>query len=174
MILVKDTLGRRLYGTKQELAAALTVEDIITVEAMEDNSDLIGIAVNLIDYTVGADKGGEINLFDFFDIDYNQQKYLLETRISGALTKPKAAVTFALDASDVVTAQAPTFVNGTGVVTIPTVAGVVYKDAGTGVALSPGPQAAIAVGATVDIEASAAPGYGLAHGSDRDWTFTRS
>lgn len=174
MILVKDTLGRRLYATKTELAAALTVSEIVTVEAMEDNSDLVGIAVNLSDYTVGADKGGEINLFDFFDIDYNQQKYLLETRISGALTKPKSAVTFVLDAADVVTPQAPTFVNGTGVVTIPSQAGVIYKNANTGVVLTAGAQTAIAVGETFDIEAVPAPNYGFTHEADRDFTFTRT
>ena len=174
LILVKDTLGRRLYATKQELAAALTVDDIVTVEAMESNTDLIGIAVNLADYTVGADKGGEINLFDFFDIDYNQQKYLLETRISGALTKPKAAVTFVLDAANVVTPQSPTFVNSTGVVTIPTQTGVIYKNAATGVVLASGAQDPIAVGETIDIEAVPAANYGFAANSDREFTFTRT
>jgi len=174
LILVKDTLGRRLYATKAELAAALTVADIVTVEVMEDNADIIGIAVNLADYTVGADAGGEINLFDFFDIDYNQQKYLLETRISGALTKPKSAVTFVINADHVVVAQAPTFVNGTGVVTIPAVTGVIYKNANTGAVLNSGAQPAIAVNATFDIEAVPAPNYGIQHDSDRDWTFTRT
>jgi hypothetical protein len=174
LIISKDTLGRRLYATKQELAAALTVEDIITVEAMEDNSDLIAVCVNLTDYTVGADKGGEINLFDFFDIDYNQQKFLLETRISGALTKPKSAVTFVINAANVVTPQAPTFVNSTGVVTIPTQAGVVYKNASTGAVLASGAQAPIAVGATLEVEAHPATGYGFTHDAETEFVFTRT
>lgn len=173
MILAKDGLGRRLYATKAELAAALTVDDVITCEAMQRNSDLFGIVVDLSDYTVGADKGGEINLFDFFDIDYNQQKYLLETRISGALTKPKAAVTFTVDASDIVTPPAPTFVNSTGVLTIPSHAGVSYIDPGTGTAYTAGAQTAISVGDTIDIEAVPLTGYGFAHDADTTWSFTR-
>lgn len=174
MILSKDGVGRRLYATKAELAAALTVDDIVTVEAMEINSDIVGIAVNLYDYNVGADRGGEINLFDFFDIDYNQQKYLLETRISGALVKPKSAVTFVVNAAEVLTPQAPTFVNGTGVVTIPSQAGVVYKNKDTGVTLTSGAQAAISVGQSVEIEAVPAEGYGLTHNAQRVWEFTRT
>ena len=61
--------------------------------------DLMGIIVNLVDYNVGADKGGAINMFDDFDIDYNQQKYLIETRCSGALTKPYSAIALELDAT---------------------------------------------------------------------------
>jgi hypothetical protein len=174
MILSKDGVGRRLYATKAELAAALTVADVITVEAMELNSDIVGIAVNLYDYNVGADQGGEINLFDFFDIDYNQQKYLLETRISGALTRPKSAVTFVVDAANVVTPQEPTFVNSTGVVTIPSQTGVVYKNAATGVTLTSGAQTAINVGDTIEIEAVPATNYGFTHNSDTEFVFTRT
>jgi hypothetical protein len=65
---------------------------IVTVEVMEDEADLVGIVVNLRDYTIGADKGGDVNFFDDFDIDYNQYKYLLETRVSGALTKIRSAL----------------------------------------------------------------------------------
>lgn len=174
MILSKDGVGRRLYATKAELAAALTVDSIVTVEAMEINSDLIGIAVNLYDYNVGADQGGEINLFDFFDIDYNQQKYLLETRISGALVKPKSAVTFVVDAAEVITPQSPTFVNSTGVVTVPSQVGVVYKNKDTGTTLTAGEQTAISVDQSIEIEAVPADGYGLTHNSQRVWDFTRT
>jgi hypothetical protein len=174
LLLTKDTLGRRLYATKAELAAALTVEDIVTVEVMESASDLFGIAVNLSDYQVGADKGGEINLFDFFDIDYNQQKYLLETRISGALTKPKSAVTFKLDAANVVTPQLPTFVNSTGVVTIPNQTGVVYTNNETGETLVAGAQPAIQVGDTIEIKAVPAANYGFTHDSETEFEFTRT
>lgn len=97
MLMLKDKNGRRIYSTEAELATALRVREIVTVEVMENakvnNQDLLGILVNLSDYNVGTDRGGEINMFDDFDIDYNQQKYLIETRISGALIKPYSAIT---------------------------------------------------------------------------------
>ena len=97
MLLLEDGIGHKLYKTEAELATALRVKEIITVEPMEgqkiDGLDLIGIIVNPVDYNVGADKGGAINMFDDFDIDYNREKYLIETRISGALTKPYSALT---------------------------------------------------------------------------------
>lgn len=92
LLLQKDSLGHRYYKTEAELATALRVSAIVEVEAMEQHEDLLGILVNLTDYQLGADKGGEINFFDDFDIDYNQYKYLYETRLSGALTKPFAAL----------------------------------------------------------------------------------
>lgn len=101
MLLLKDGIGHRLYKTEQELATALRVSKIVTVEVMEgyeiDDKPLVGIIVNLNDYNVGADKGGEKNLFDDFDIDYNQYKYLIETRRSGALIKPYSAMTVVID-----------------------------------------------------------------------------
>ena len=100
MLLLEDNIGRVLYKTVDELATKLRVRKIVTVPVMENKKRtvdgvehrLAGIIVNLNDYNVGADKGGSINLFDDFDIDYNQYKYLIETRISGALIKPKAAI----------------------------------------------------------------------------------
>ena len=101
MLLLKDGIGHRLYKTEAELATALRVSKIVTVEVMEgyeiDSKPLVGIIVNLSDYNVGADKGGEKNLFDDFDIDYNQYKYLIETRRSGALIKPYSAMTVLID-----------------------------------------------------------------------------
>ena len=101
MLLLKDGIGHRLYKTEAELATALRVSKIVTVEVMEgqeiDDKPLVGIIVNLNDYNVGADKGGEKNLFDDFDIDYNQYKYLIETRRSGALIKPYSAMTVVID-----------------------------------------------------------------------------
>ena len=99
-LLMEDKQGRVIYETVDKLATALRVKNIITVPVMENLSRtdgghtkyLMGIMVNLNDYTVGADKGGAVNLFDDFDIDYNAQKYLIETRCSGALTKPLSAV----------------------------------------------------------------------------------
>jgi HK97 family phage prohead protease len=173
MLLAKDSLGRRLYPTKGDLAAALLVKDIIPVEAMERDSDLVGVIVNLGDYTIGADAGGNVSMFDDFDIDYNQQKYLIETRISGALTKPKAAVALFLNSGRIVTPTEPTFVSSTGVLTIPDQEGVTYVNADTGVAFSTGAQAAIAAGSTVDVEAQPVAGYGFTHDSETEWAFTR-
>ena len=101
MLLLEDQIGRPLYDTLQALATKLRVKEIVPVEAMEGykitvndaEKDLIGVIVNLADYNVGTDKGGEINYFDDFDIDYNQEKYLIETRMSGALVKPFSAMT---------------------------------------------------------------------------------
>ena len=97
MLLLEDNMGRPLYESQAALATKLRVNRIITVEVMEgfrvQNVDpLMGIIVNLKDYTVGADKGGAVNMFEDFDIDYNQQKYLIETRCSGALTVPYSAI----------------------------------------------------------------------------------
>ena len=110
MLLLENQIGDVKYKTKQELANRLRVSDIVTVEVMEgltrkgdaskgDAADsatkdlnLVGLIVNLKDYNVGADKGGAVSMFDDFDIDYNQQKYLIETRCSGALIKPYAAI----------------------------------------------------------------------------------
>lgn len=110
MLLLENQIGDVKYKTKQELANRLRVSDIVTVEVMEGKTrkgdaskgdaadsatkdlNLVGLIVNLKDYNVGADKGGAVSMFDDFDIDYNQQKYLIETRCSGALIKPYAAI----------------------------------------------------------------------------------
>jgi HK97 family phage prohead protease len=95
MLLSKDNDARRRYNTDAELASALRVSSVVAVEVMEsvtEGGDLLGIIVNLSDYTVGTDKGGQIANFEDFDIDYNQYKYLMETRLSGALTKVKSAL----------------------------------------------------------------------------------
>lgn len=97
MLLLEDTIGHKLYKTEAELATALRVSEIITVPVLEgytdkDSKPVLGIILNLNDYNVGADKGGAISFFDDFDLDYNQQKFLLETRCSGALVKPFSAI----------------------------------------------------------------------------------
>lgn len=99
-LLLEDSMGRVIYETVDKLKTALRVSDIVTVPVMEglsrtsgaDTMNLMGIIVNPADYNMGADKGGAVNMFDDFDIDYNQQKYLIETRCSGALTKPYSAI----------------------------------------------------------------------------------
>ena len=98
--LMEDSIGRRLYTTDAELAAALRVKDIVEVPIMEDATitlagveyDILGVIVNPSDYNIGADKGGAVSMFDDFDIDYNKQIYLIETRLSGALIKPYSAI----------------------------------------------------------------------------------
>lgn len=112
-LLLEDGIGHLLYPSKEALATTLRVEKIVTVPVMEGLTrtftpegsstsktlPLLGIIVNLKDYNVGADKGGAIAMFDDFDIDYNQQKYLIETRCSGALIKPYSAMVMELDAA---------------------------------------------------------------------------
>jgi len=103
-LLLEDTTGRRLYADENALRSAMRVSSIVTVPVMEgvkgpSSGDLMGIIVNLNDYNVGADKGGAVNMFDNFDIDYNQMKYLIETRCSGALIKPYSAIVLELDAT---------------------------------------------------------------------------
>lgn len=106
LLLIEDTNGRNIYESVDKLATALRVSKIVTSPVLENQTragvelvdgdtktrTLMGIIVNLADYTVGADKGGAVNLFEDFDIDFNQEKYLIETRCSGALTKPYSAI----------------------------------------------------------------------------------
>ena len=109
MLLLKDTTGRRLYNTEADLAAGIRAREIIEVPVMENTvvvitpateleagqqKRLIGVSVNMNDYSLGADKGGNIAMFDDFDIDFNQFKYLIETRCSGALTMPHSAIAY--------------------------------------------------------------------------------
>ena len=109
MLLLKDTTGRRLYNTEADLAAGIRASEIIEVPVMENKvvvltpstttetglqKRLVGISVNMTDYSLGADKGGSISMFDDFDIDFNQFKYLIETRCSGALTMPHSAIAY--------------------------------------------------------------------------------
>ena len=97
MLLLEDTIGHPLYADAAALARKLRVKEIVTIPEMEGRTgakggELIGVIVNLADYTVGADKGGAVSMFDDFDIDYNAQKYLIETRCSGALVVPYSAM----------------------------------------------------------------------------------
>jgi hypothetical protein len=175
MLLSKDTYGRRRYNSKAELVATLMVKDIVEVEAMERDATLLGVIVNLADYNVGADKGGEVSLFDDFDIDYNEYKYLIETRISGALVKYKAAMVIRKVASTdtLVTPAAPTFVPSTGVVTIVATTHITYKNLDTGATLSTGAQTALAEGATLNVVAVPDATYYVAGTDESNWSFTR-
>lgn len=103
-LLMEDTTGRVIYDSVDKLATALRVKEIVTVPPMEElmreadgiTYELAGIIVNLADYNVGADKGGQVSMFDDFDIDYNAQKYLIETRCSGAMIRPYSAIALEL------------------------------------------------------------------------------
>ena len=94
LLLIEDQNGRLIYDSIQKLCTALRVKEIVTIPEMEADTykDIYGIIVNMNDYTAGADKGGSVNMFDDFDIDFNQMKYLMETRMSGALTVPYSAI----------------------------------------------------------------------------------
>ena len=104
-LLLEDKNGRVIYESLDKLANVLHVKEIVPVPVMDgtkglNGGELLGVLVNLKDYNVGADKGGAVNMFDDFDIDYNAQKYLIETRCSGALVKPYSAIAFELAASE--------------------------------------------------------------------------
>jgi HK97 family phage prohead protease len=166
MLLIEDKMGRPLYDSEQKLADKLRVDKIVIVEPMEEVPNLLGVIVNLYDYTVGSDKGGSVTLFDDFDIDYNQMKYLIETRISGCLTKPKSAIVINRTAGTVITPQAPTYNSTTHVITIPTQAGTVYKIDGvtkTGT---------VTITEDTTVEADPASGYSFVHNSVQDWDYT--
>lgn len=184
MLLAKDSLQRRYYRTKAELAAELMVNEIVEVPVMEgvtrDGGEILMIIVNMSDYAVGSTKGGEIARFDDFDIDYNQYKYLIETRVSGALQRHKRAQVIVRGTGTLATPTVPTFVASTGVITIPTVTGVTYKTQATGplgaagTTLSPGAQTALGAGETQSVMAVPNTGYYFPHNFDADWSFTRN
>lgn len=99
LLLIEDQNGRRIYESEANLATAMRVKEIVTIPEMElaAYNDIYGIIVNMADYNTGADKGGAVSMFDDFDIDYNQQKYLMETRMSGALVRPYSAIVLKKD-----------------------------------------------------------------------------
>lgn len=181
-LLLKDTTGRRIYKSLDEVASELRVAGIVPVEVLEQDTSIIGIIVNPVDYVLGADKGGNISMFDDFDIDYNQYKYLIETRVCGALTKLKSAMVIkAVAGSAVLVSPAkPAFNVGTGVLTITNQTGVVYTrtnldgSSPTVVNAAGSPYAAIAEGASIVVTATPASGYYFATSDDDSWTFTHS
>jgi len=165
LLLEEDRMGRRLYDTEAALASAMRVKEIVAVEIMNDIPALLGIIVNLVDYTIGTNKGGEVTFFEDFDIDFNQNKYLMETRMSGALTKPKSAIVISREVGILAVAQAPSFNGTTDTITIPVITGVVYTINGVVVTGN------IVITADTTVEAEAAVGYYLATGSTRSWTY---
>jgi hypothetical protein len=174
MLLARDGENRRYYRTASELAAELGVDKVTTVEVMEDEADLIGIIVNLQDYTVGADRGGEVSFFDDFDIDYNQYKYLIEARSSGALTKIRSALVLvqaAAGAARVVPAE-PTFNPDTSEITVVNTTGVTYRRGDTNAAVTAaGSPYLVAEGTDLTIYAVANSGYFFGNNVEDEWTF---
>jgi hypothetical protein len=174
-LLLKDTLGRRIYTSLDQLASELRVSSIVPVEILGDEPDIVAILVNMTDYVIGADKGGQVAMFDDFDIDYNQYKYLIETRCSGALVRPKSAMVVRKQGgSNVLLAPptAPTFVEETGVITLPTSTNYTWKDS-DGNTLTDGAQAALDEGESLTVVAVANSGYFFATSENDEWTFTR-
>jgi HK97 family phage prohead protease len=174
MLLARDEMGRRFYRTASELASELGVSKIVPVEPMEDVDDLIGIIVNLSDYTVGADRGGEVSFFDDFDIDYNQYKYLLETRSSGALTKIRSAIVVkqAASGATLVTPTAPTFDEDASEITITDTTGVTYRRGDNNAAVTnAGSPYTVPEGQSLSIYASANGGYYFRNNVEDEWAF---
>jgi len=172
MLNVKDDLGRRIYSSVTELATVLRVSRIVSVEAMESEEELVGVMVNLADYNVGADRGGQTTMFDDFDIDYNQYKYLLETRFSGALVKPKSAIVVRKAASADVLVEPATPSRAGNVVTVGTQTGVVWTATGPSGAYTITAGAFTILEANEPVEVVAAPASGYYFPSDAyDWMF---
>lgn len=166
MLLLKDKMGRRLYETEAALASALRVKEVVVVEPMETVRNLLGIVVNLNDYTIGADKGGEVSMFDDFDIDYNQEKYLIETRVSGALTKPKSAIVIRRATGNLVTPQSPSYDSGQKKITFPEITGVEYYVKGSKKTGS------LVISETTEVDAKPAAGYEFTPMVPTNWIFT--
>jgi hypothetical protein len=174
-LLVRDGDNKRMYRNLEELAMELRVDKIVPVEVMLEYPDIIGVMVNPVDYVLGANKGGEVNFFDDFDIDYNKLKYLIETRLSGALVKLKAAMVINRTAGSnvLVTPAAPTYVPATGALTIVNTTGVVYKNAGGTTIDAAGSPYTVAPGTTYVVNATPATGYYFGTSDDDSWSFTR-
>lgn len=173
-LLLKDGMGRRMYKDINELANELRVAAIVPVEVMEEYEDIVAVLVNPVDYVLGADKGGQVSMFDDFDIDYNQYKYLIETRVSGALVKLKSAMVVRKTASTNVLAEpaAPTFDSETGAVTIVNTTGVVYKDGDDVVVNAAGSPYTVAAGETMVVNATPAAGYYFGSSMGDSWSFS--
>ena len=166
IMLEEDKFGRPLYASEQALADKVRVESIVTVDLFGEYQDLVAIMVSLSDYTIGSTKGGELTSFEDFDIDFNQHKYLQETRLSGALTKPYSAVVVLRAEGTLAVATAPSFDGETETITVPTATGVNYlinDEVVTGDVVITGP---------TEVVAEPDAGYYLAPNTTRTWTYT--
>jgi HK97 family phage prohead protease len=169
LLLARDQFMHRMWKTPAELASEMGVSNIVTVEAMEDEANLIGIIVNLRDYTVGTDRGGDVTFFDDFDIDYNQYKYLYETRLSGALTRIRSALVIRrAPAGGTLATPTPPAFDGTDI-TIPTTTGVEYRRMDTNAVVTG--TVAVPDGDSLRIQALPTGSYYFASNQDDEWTF---
>ena len=167
MMLEEDRFGRPLYANRGELADKIGVGSIVTVDLFTEYDGLFAIIVSLSDYTIGSNRGGELTSFEDFDIDFNQYKYLQETRLSGGLTKPFSAIVVTRAAGTAVTATAPSFDGLTNTITIPTQTGTTYEIDGV-------PQAdgaEVVITEPTEVRAEADAGYYLPTGTTRSWYF---
>jgi hypothetical protein len=174
MLLARDNQGRRYYRTASDLASELGVAKVVNVEVMEDEPDLVGIVVNLLDYTVGADRGGEVSFFDDFDIDYNQYKYLIEARSSGALTKIRSALVIRQAAAGATkaTPAEPAFDPDDSALTITDTTGVTYRRSDTNAAVTAaGSPYTVDEGVDLTIYAVPNAGYFFDNNVEDEWTF---
>ena len=169
ILLEEDKFGRPLYENEQSVADKLRVSKIVVVDVFSEYEDLVAIMVNLVDYSIGTNKGGELTSFEDFDIDFNQHKYLQETRLSGGLNKPLSAIVVKRATGTSVTPAAPSFVGATNTVTIPATAGVVWE--GNGVTWAPGDHV---ITETTEVAAAPDEGYYFPANTTRDWTFTHT
>jgi hypothetical protein len=166
IMLEEDKFGRALYETEQALADKLRVKEIVTVDLFDEYDNLFAIMVSLQDYTIGTNKGGELTSFEDFDIDFNQEKYLQETRLSGGLTKPFSAIVVTRGVGTLATATQPSFDGTTNTITIPTSTGVVYT-------INDEPVTGdIVITSVTTVEAAPDNGYYLESNTTRDWTYT--
>ena len=173
LLLIKDKMGRRLYPTQGELESALRVSKIFVSDVLEGQTtpegNLYAILTDLSDYNVGADRGGQVAMFDDFDIDYNQHKYLIETRCSGALTRFKSALVISKATGTQVIPPAPTFNAATNIITLPATTGVVWEVDG---AVETGTFEVTALNTPVTVEAVPAEDYYFPNNITTEWTFT--
>lgn len=165
IMLEEDRFGRPLYANRGELADKVGVSKIEPIDIFTEYEGLFAIIVSLADYTVGSNRGGELTSFEDFDIDFNQYKYLQETRLSGGLTKPFSAIVVTRSEGTSATATAPSFDGETNTVTIPTVNGVVYTIDGVTVTGNK------VITEPTEVRAEAADGYYLPTGTTRSWFF---
>ena len=169
---VKDGFGRRIYANLSEVAAVLRVKEVVPVSVFGRDASLVGIMVNLADYTLGADKGGQATMFDDFDIDYNKLIYLIETRVSGALTTPKAALVFRKQpagSAELAQPQAPARVGNT--ITVPTVTNVTYKNGETNATLTTASPITLAEGEDLLVIAVPAAGKYFPNNAEDQWMY---
>lgn len=168
LLLIEDKIGNRKYESVQQLATVLRVKEIVDIEHLSEAPDVIGIIVNLTDYRLGTDRGGEATTFEDFDIDYNKHKYLIETRLSGALNKPMSALVLKRNPGTEVTPQAPSFNGENDTILIPTVAGIEYRIKDTVVT------GTVNIEETTYVEAFAKEGNFIPAGTNRQWVYSPS